>query len=149
MAAPSTAPLVRPWRRAGSFRYALSRLRGIASPPVTVTEPADDIVIDRDAEIATRDGTILRANVFRPPGDRACPVVLCAHPYGKDDLPRRRGKRWTFSRQYHILRQPDPVSFSALTGWEAPDPAWWVAKGFAVVNTDLRGCGRSDGIGRL
>jgi putative CocE/NonD family hydrolase len=124
-------------------------LRGIAIPPVTVTEPTDDIVSDRDAEVATRDGTILRANVFRPPGTRAYPVVLCAHPYGKDNLPRRRGKRWTFSGQYHILRQPDPVSFSALTGWEGPDPAWWVAKGFAVVNTDLRGCGRSDGIGRL
>ncbi len=116
---------------------------------MTVTEPADDIVSDRDAEIATRDGTILRANVFRPPDNRAYPVVLCAHPYGKDKVPRRRCKRWTFSGQYRILRQPDPVSFSALTGWEAPDPAWWVAKGFAVVNTDLRGCGRSDGIGRL
>jgi uncharacterized protein len=149
MASPSMHPLVRPWRRPGSFRYALSRLRGIASPPVTVTEPPDDIVSGRDADIATRDGTILRANVFRPPDNRTYPVVLCAHPYGKDNLPRRRGKRWTFSPQYRILRQPDPVSFSALTGWEAPDPAWWVAQGFAVVNTDLRGCGHSDGIGRL
>jgi predicted acyl esterase len=106
MASPSMRPLVRPWRRPGSFRYALSRLRGIARPPVTVTEPPDDIVSDRDAEIVTRDGTILRANVFRPPGHGAHSVVLCAHPYGKDNLPRRRGKRWTFSGQYHILRQP-------------------------------------------
>jgi putative CocE/NonD family hydrolase len=48
-----------------------------------------------------------------------------------------------------MLRQPDPITFSALTGWEAPDPAWWVDKGFTVVNADLRGCGHSDGIGRL
>lgn len=51
--------------------------------------------------------------------------------------------------QYRAMRQPGPVSFSALTTWEAPDPAWWVAQGFAVVNADLRGCGTSDGTGRL
>src|SRR5262249_1176460 len=33
--------------------------------------------------------------------------------------------------------------------WEAPDPAWWVERGFAVVNADLRGCGRSDGTAQL
>lgn len=149
MAAPSIQHSDRPWRRPGSLRYALSRLRGIASPPITVTESPAEIVAERDAEVVTRDGTILRANVFRPPGNAACPVVLCAHPYGKDDLPRRRGKRWTYSIQYRMLRQPDPITFSALTGWEGPDPVWWTAQGFAVVNADLRGCGRSDGIGRL
>lgn len=149
MAAPPIQLLDRPWRRPGSLRYALSRLRGVVSPPVTVTEPPAKIIAERDAEVVTRDGTVLRVNVFRPPGNGACPVVLCAHPYGKDNLPRRRGKRWTYSFQYHVLRQPDPVTFSSLTGWEAPDPAWWVYQGFAVVNADLRGCGRSDGVGRL
>jgi predicted acyl esterase len=41
------------------------------------------------------------------------------------------------------------VTFFAFTGWEAPDPVWWVAQGFAVVNADLRGCGHSDGTGKL
>ena len=116
---------------------------------MTVTGPADDIVSDRDVEVVTRDGTVLRANVFRPSDDRPHPVILCAHPYGKDNLPRRRGRRWIYSIQYYMLRQPDPITFSALTGWEAPDPVWWVAHGFTVVNADLRGCGRSDGVGRL
>jgi putative CocE/NonD family hydrolase len=141
--------LDRPWRRPGRFGYALGRLRGFARPPVTVTEPPDDIVAERDAEVRTRDGTVLRANVFRPSGNGRCPVIISAHPYGKDDLPKKRGKRWTYSPQYHMLRQPAPVAFSSLTGWEAPDPAWWVAEGFAVVNADLRGCGHSDGVGRL
>jgi hypothetical protein len=101
--------------------------------------------IQRDAEIVTRDGTIMRANVFHPSDDGAHPVILCAHPYGKDNLPRKRGGRWTYSIQYYMLRQPDPITFSDLTGWEAPDPVWWVAQGFTVVNADLRGCGRSDG----
>lgn len=76
-------------------------------------------------------------------------MILSIHPYGKDNLPRRRGNKWTFSMQYRILRQPQPVRFSALTGWEAPDPGWWTAQGFVVVNADSRGCGRSDGTGRL
>jgi putative CocE/NonD family hydrolase len=148
--AKQTAPaLDRPWRRPGAFGYALARLRGIANPPVTVTEPPDGIVVDRDAEITTRDGTVLRANVFRSPSEGRRPVILSIQPYSKDDLPARRGKRWTYSRQYRLLRQPDPVTFSALTGWEAPDPAWWVAQGFTVVNADLRGCGHSEGTGKL
>jgi putative CocE/NonD family hydrolase len=149
MELPSTPAFDRPWRRPGSLRYALGRLRGFVRPSVTVTEPPAGLLVHRDAEVVTRDGTILRANVFRPSDDNPHPVILCAHPYGKDNLPRKRGKRWTYSIQYHMLRQPDPITFSALTGWEAPDPVWWVAQGFTVVNADLRGCGRSDGVGRL
>jgi uncharacterized protein len=148
--ARQSAPVLdRPWRRPGAVRYALARLRGIVKPPISVTDPPADIVIDRDLEVPTRDGTVLRVNVFRKADGVGRPIVLCIHPYGKDNLPARRGKRWTYSRQYRVLRQPDPVTFSALTGWEAPDPAWWVAQGFTVVNADLRGCGHSEGTGKL
>src|SRR5262249_2777860 len=132
----------------GAIRYAVERIRGIVKPPVTVTDPPTDIVVERDAEVPTRDGTVLRINVFRKP-DGARPVIVSIHPYDKNDLPSRRGKRWTFSPQYRALRQPKPVTFSALTGWEAPDPAWWTAQGFTVVNADSRGCGHSDGTGKL
>src|SRR5947209_6906104 len=118
--ARNTAPVLdRPWRRPGALRYALGRLRGIAKPPVTVTDPARDILIDTDVEVPTRDGTVLRINVFRQSDDVTRPVILSIHPYGKDNLPKRCGKKWTFSVQYRMLRQPTPVSFSALTGWEA------------------------------
>ncbi|WP_328359645.1 CocE/NonD family hydrolase [Mycobacterium sp. NBC_00419] len=138
-----------PWRRPGRLRYAATRLHRAIRPPVTVTDPPPDIVVERDVAVPTRDGTVLRANVFRPPGDKRRPVLLCAHPYGKDNLPHRRRGRWTFSPQFRALRQPGPVTFSAYTSWEAPDPAWWVAQGFAVVNADLRGCGTSAGTGTL
>jgi putative CocE/NonD family hydrolase len=147
--AHNSAPtLDRPWRRPGALRYALNRIRGIAKPPITVTDPPTDIVIDRDVGVPTRDGTVLRINVFRQDGG-ARPVILSIHPYGKDALPTRRGKRWTYSLQYRVIRQPQPVTFSALAGWEAPDPAWWVPRGFTVVNADSRGCGHSDGTGKL
>lgn len=141
--------LDRPWRRPGGLRYACSRIRGIVRPPVTVTDPPSDLNVERDVGVATRDGTVLRINVFRKPGAESRPVILSIHPYGKDDLPTRRGNKWTFSFQYRALRQPRPVTFSALTGWEAPDPAWWTARGFIVVNADSRGCGHSDGTGNL
>jgi uncharacterized protein len=132
------------------MHYALGRLRGFAKPSVTVTDAPEEIVIHRDAEVCTRDGTTLRVNVFRPIGTSAArPVIVSAHPYGKDNLPIRRGKRCAYSPQYHLLRQPESVTFSSLTGWEAPDPVWWVAQGFVVVNADLRGAGHSDGVAKL
>ncbi len=148
--APNPAPaLDRPRRRRGVLRYALSRIRGVVKPPVTVTDPPADLVVERDVNVPTRDGTMLRINVFRKADGAARPVILSVHPYGKDNLPTRRGNKWTFSVQYRMLRQPHPVTFSALTGWEAPDPAWWTAQGFTVVNADSRGCGHSDGTGKL
>ena len=48
-----TPALDRPWHRPGAFRYAVARLRGFARPPVTVTEPPEEIVIDCDAAIVT------------------------------------------------------------------------------------------------
>ena len=149
MARNPAPTLDRPWRRSGALRYALGRIRGVAKPPVTVTDPPPDLHVERDVGVPTRDGTVLRLNVFRRADAGARPVILSIHPYGKDNLPKRRGNRWTFSVQYRILRQPRPVTFSALTGWEAPDPAWWTAQGFTVVNADSRGCGHSDGTGKL
>ena len=148
--AAHAAVLDKPWRRPGASRYALQRLRSLLNPPVTVTPAPGDVAVDRDVAVPTRDGTLLRANVFRPRiGNGPKPVIVSVHPYGKDGLPKRRGWRWSYSFQYRILRQPSPVKFSALTGWEAPDPAWWVAQGFVVVNADLRGCGSSDGTAQL
>ena len=49
----------------------------------------------------------------------------------------------------HPLRQTGQVRFSSLTGWEAPNPVWWAAQGYAVVNCDLRGAGTSEGTASL
>jgi predicted acyl esterase len=80
------------------------------------------MITDQDVHVASRDETTLRVNFYRPVSDEPAPVLLCAHPYGKDRLPRQIRRRSRFSFQYRIMRQPTPVSFSTLTGWEAPDP---------------------------
>ncbi len=122
----------------------------LARPLVTVTDPpATGAVVERDVPIVVRDGTVLRANVFRPPAGGPHPVILCAHPYGKDRLPtRRRRGGCRVPTQFRILPQSEPLTISAWTGWEGPDPAVWVAAGYAVVNADLRGWDRSDGRAR-
>lgn len=141
----------KPWKRPGRLAYARLRLQGIVRPLFEVYR-ADErtVVSEKDQEVATRDGTILRVNVYRPKDVERVPVILSAHPYGKDHLPRqKKGDRWKVSFQYRIMRQTGPVRFSSLTSWEAPDPAWWVDQGYGVVNCDLRGAGTSDGVGSL
>ncbi|HWG64847.1 MAG TPA: CocE/NonD family hydrolase [Streptosporangiaceae bacterium] len=139
-----------PWRRRGAVSYALGRLPAMVRPPVDVYEaPAGSLAVLRDLPVQARDGVILRVNVVLPAGDGRFPVLMSAHPYGKDNLPRRRGRGYRVSIQYRILRQTARVRFSTLTGWEAPDPAWWAAQGYAVVNCDLRGAGTSEGSASL
>ncbi len=131
------------------WRYAIERLRGIVSPPVEITPPPPGVRFERDIEVAVSDGTILRVNVFRPERDGNYPVIMCAHPYGKDRLPRRGPSGYRPPPQYRMIRQPEPVTWSAWTSWESPDPAYWVPRGYVVVNCDLRGFGTSDGRGNL
>lgn len=139
----------RPWRRPGTFHYARKRLRAAVRPPVTVYAAPADLVKDHDVPVTMSDGTVLRLNAYRPPGNGPFPVILSAHPYGKDVLPTKTRRGWSFSPQYRIMNQPEPVRFSEQTSWEAPDPVWWVAQGYAVVNADTRGGGHSDGVGDL
>ena len=42
------------------------------------------ILVERDVETPMRDGTILRATVYRPDMERPLPVLLQRTPYGKD-----------------------------------------------------------------
>jgi uncharacterized protein len=131
--------------------HALRRLGLAARPKLTITPPPDNVRFDRDVEVPVRDGTVLRVNVFRPMANGSYPVIMSAHPYGKDGLPRSKpkGNGYRCPFQYRLLPQSTAFSFSAWTSWEAPDPGYWVPRGYVVVNCDLRGWGRSDGVGEI
>src|SRR3712207_3168644 len=45
---------------------------------------SDQIEVEFDVPATMRDGTTLRANVFRPRDGGRHPVALCRTPYGKD-----------------------------------------------------------------
>jgi hypothetical protein len=128
----------------GAFGHALARLRGIAKPPVTVTEPPDSIITDRDVEVSTarRNGAAgQRLSIYRGPQ----PFCHPEHP------PIRQGQPAEPTRQ--AVDVFVPVSRIAPTGsgdilgadrLGGSRPRQWMTQGFTVVNADLRGSGRSD-----
>ncbi|MDI3383619.1 CocE/NonD family hydrolase [Xenophilus aerolatus] len=100
--------------------------------------------IDWDIEIATSDGSILRADVFRPDGDGPFPVLMSCGPYAKG-LHFSEG----FPMQWKGLTSEYPEVLRGSTGryanWETVDPERWVPFGYVCVRVDSRGAGRSPG----
>jgi uncharacterized protein len=139
----------RPWHRPGALAYARARRRAALHPPVTVYAMPADIVKDEDVAVVMRDGVTLRLNLFRPAEGGPFPVILSAHPYGKDEVPVRRRGGWKLNKQFRVMNQPEPLQISDQTSWEAPDPVWWAQQGYAVINLDTRGGGHSEGRGSL
>ncbi len=75
------------------------------------------ITVEFDVPAPMRDGTILRANVYRPAGEGRWPVLLTRLPYGKDL----------------------PIGSAVL------DPAQAARRGYVVIVQDTRGTGASEG----
>src|SRR6202521_6368084 len=75
------------------------------------------IAVDFDVPAKMRDGTVLRANVYRPAGEGKWPVLLTRLPYGKDF----------------------PVGTSMM------DPAQVARRGYVVIVQDTRGRATSEG----
>ena len=105
----------------------------------------DGMRIDWDVPVAMEDGTVLRADVYRPVAEGRYPVILSSGPYGKwllfEDL---YGDQWRRMCDEH----PDiPTgSTNRYQNWEVVDPEKWVPDGYAVVRVDSRGAGRSPGL---
>ncbi len=103
--------------------------------------PTKSILLERDLAVPMRDGTRLFVNLFRPPAERPLPVIMSVTPYGKDQLPDRLAP---FFMRLSGVRFGS-VECSRLTGFESPDPAYWVQQGYAVLQADARGMHRSEG----
>jgi len=125
------------------------RVRKAVHPGVTVTGPPPGVQADWNVPVRLRDGVTLRVNVYRPESDGRFPVLMSAHPYGKDKIPARTRSGRAVNYQHRLFPQPGPVSLSAWTGWEAPDPGFWVPRGYVVINADLRGGGTSEGTAEM
>ncbi|SKG68584.1 putative hydrolase, CocE/NonD family [Mycobacteroides abscessus subsp. bolletii] len=96
------------------------------------------IVADYDVAIQTRDGTVLRGDVFRPKGKEQVPVILSYTHFSK------HGGWW--NEQMHATKFGVPAhELSGLQAFEAPDPGWWCAKGYAVAVVDAAGTSQSEG----
>lgn len=140
-----------PWKLPGNAAYARGRVRAAVHPPVTIYEMSSEVRKDEDVSVTLSDGVTLRLNLFRPANTSGpLPVLLSAHPYGKDAVSKRKKNgKWKLNPQLRVMNQSEPISISDQTSWEAPDPVWWAQQGYAVINLDTRGSGRSEGRGDL
>jgi predicted acyl esterase len=105
----------------------------------------DGMIIEWNTPITMDDGTVLRANVFRPLKDGKYPVIMSMWPYGKDRS-YHGDKHFTGNRPYvcEIKEEMEGSSTKYMT-FEVPDPERWVPHGYACVRVDPRGAGCSPG----
>jgi predicted acyl esterase len=104
----------------------------------------DGMLIDWDVKIEADDGSVLRADVFRPLTEGRYPVLLSYGPYAKG-LAFQEGYPSAWQRM--VIGHPDVPhgSTNKYQNWEVVDPEKWVPDGYVVVRVDSRGCGRSPG----
>lgn len=120
-----------------------------------------DTVWQKDVEITMRDGIVLRADIFRPAESDTNPVpaLLPWSPYGKTGRGGYASRPATRRNSVDRATQNLGLSLNVMPGrmgvpkdvtsgyekFEAPDPAEWTARGYAVVNVDSRGAWDSQG----
>jgi hypothetical protein len=91
--------------------------------------------------VPVRDGVRLLVNVFRANQLEQAPVTMSVTPYGKNKMPDWLGM--TFMRLAGV--RFGRLDCSTWTGFESPDPVFWTAAGYVVVQADVRGMHRSEG----
>ncbi|KAJ6035909.1 Alpha/Beta hydrolase protein [Penicillium herquei] len=99
-----------------------------------------DTIWERDIIVPLRDGTQLRADIFRPQNPtEKIPILLVWTPYGKSGT-------GMFSME--LVQSRDGIPEEMLSGYECfegPDPAEWNLHQYAVAHVDVRGCFKSQG----
>lgn len=98
-----------------------------------------DTVFDKDVAMRLRDGTTIHLDVFRPVTTERVPVIVAWSPYGK-----AQGTSPSVMGVFGLVGLPNST-VSGLEKFEGPDPAYWVAHGYAICNVDHRGIDRSEG----
>ncbi|TFC06924.1 CocE/NonD family hydrolase [Cryobacterium adonitolivorans] len=98
-----------------------------------------DIVFEKDVAVTLRDGVTIHVDVFRPAGTAQVPVIVAWSPYGKG-----QGTSGSVMGVFGLVGLSNEI-VSGLEKFEAPDPAYWCAQGYAVCNPDIRGVVDSEG----
>jgi predicted acyl esterase len=102
--------------------------------PLTV-----DIVFEKDVAVKLRDGVTIFVDLFRPVRTENVPVILAWSPYGK-----AQGTSISVMGVFGLVGLSNSI-VSGLAKFEAVDPAYWCAQGYAICNPDIRGIVDSEG----
>jgi predicted acyl esterase len=98
----------------------------------------DAMRIERDVAVPMRDGIEMFVDVYTPlTASAPVPLIIGWSPYGKHN----RGYQALFAEGHDV----HPAWISDHCAFEAPDPAYWCAHGYAVVYADPRGSWFSPG----
>jgi predicted acyl esterase len=121
-----------------------SKTSGVANIAEVKTETRHGMKVDWDVPLTMRDGTVLRADVYRPISDGSYPVLLSYGAYGKW-LHFEDGYETAWQKM--LAGHPDVMleSSGLYQNWEVVDPEKWIPHGYVVVRVDSRGAGRSPG----
>lgn len=98
-----------------------------------------EVILDKDVPVTLRDGVTIRVDVFRPVGEEAVPAIVAWSPYRKG-----QGTSASVIGVFAMVGLDNSV-VSGLEKFEGPDPAYWCARGYAIVHPDPRGCIDSEG----
>jgi uncharacterized protein len=98
-----------------------------------------DVVLEKDVAVQLRDGITIHVDIFRPAGSEQVPVIVAWSPYGKG-----QGTSASVMGVFGLVGLDNQI-VSGLEKFEAPDPAYWCARGYAICNPDIRGVVDSDG----
>lgn len=93
----------------------------------------------KDIPVKMRDGVTIYTDIFLPVTEEKVPVLIAWSPYGKS-----AGTAPRYKNLFNMLGMGNHWN-SGLTKFEAPDPAYWCAHGYAVCNPDMRGIAHSEG----
>ena len=108
------------------------------------TEVRDGMRITWHQGIRMDDGTVLRADVFRPVEDGRYPVILTYGIYAKG-VAYQEG----YPHQWNKMVADHPEILEGSTNkyqnWEVTDPERWIPHGYVCVRVDSRGAGWSPG----
>ncbi|KAM0746726.1 alpha/beta-hydrolase, partial [Meredithblackwellia eburnea MCA 4105] len=100
-----------------------------------------DLIYERDSAVPLRDGLKLYTDVFRLTTEGLkVPAIIGWSPYGKTGTGPQNYDRMAPFRA--------GIAKEATTGYEkfeACDPAEWCPRGYAIINPDARGAGKSEG----
>lgn len=88
-----------------------------------------DMIQEKNVPVTLRDGTVMYTDIYRPVTEEPCPAIIAWSPYGKENQ----------------VRPVPSVALSDLQKFEGPDPVYWVAAGYAIMNPDARGIGSGEG----
>lgn len=102
-----------------------------------------DILVEHDFAFEVRDGVKLYADIYRPTNsDEKVPAIICWGPFGK----KFNGIRSLQLMVPWNLGINTTEALSGLEKFEAPDPADFVPRGYAIINIDSRGAYDSGGV---